>query len=281
MAKISCVIHTYNSELYLEECLASVAWCDEIVLVDMHSADRTVSIAKKFGAKIFYHKNLGLADPARAFSLSKCRFDWVLAVDSDEVIPRALAERLRDAADKDEADLFYLSFRNFFFGHEIKGSGWSYRDLYVPRFFKKGALSYGAQIHNFIHVNPDAKIKKLIRHDLAVIHFNYNSVFHFIAKMNRYTDYESEKESNSGNPWLLIVYHGIRELFGRFIIKRGFLDGWLGLYLAMVMAVYRATSVAKRQLPDEKNAIEGYKKIAKETAILLREEKPAKKARNR
>ena len=265
MAQISCVVHTYNSELYLGECLASVAWCDEIVLVDMHSTDRTVSIAKKYGAKIFYHENIGLADPARAFGLSKCTFNWVLALDSDEIIPAALAVRLQTAAEHGEADLFYLSFRNFFFGRELRGSGWSYRDLYVPRFFKKGALRYGAQVHNFIHINPDARIKKLIQRDIAVIHFNYNSVFHFIAKMNRYTDYESVKATNGGNPWILILYHGIRELFGRFIVKRGFLDGWLGLYLSMVMAVYRATSIAKRQLPDEKKAIAIYKQFAQKT----------------
>jgi len=66
---ISVVIHTYNSEKYLEECLESVKSVEEIVICDMHSTDRTIEIAQKYGAKIVYHENLGFADPARNFAL--------------------------------------------------------------------------------------------------------------------------------------------------------------------------------------------------------------------
>ena len=67
---ISVVVHTYNSEKTLEKCLKSVTSCEEIIVCDMYSTDRTIEIAQKYGAKVIYHKNIGFADPARNFAES-------------------------------------------------------------------------------------------------------------------------------------------------------------------------------------------------------------------
>jgi len=262
--KISCVMHTFNSELYLQECLQSLVWADEIVVIDMHSTDKTREVAESFGAKVVLHENLGFADPARAFGLAQCKYDWILAADSDEIFSPALAARLRDVSANDQADVVYLSFRNFFFGRELVGSGWSYRDIYVPRFFKRNMLTYGTEVHHFISVNENARELKLINKQLAVVHFNYDSVTHFIQKLNRYTDFEARKNGMyCGNPYLRMTYHFFRESFGRFFIKKGFLDGWLGMYLSLAMAFYRCTAIAKKRLPIEKDVQKIYKSLAK------------------
>lgn len=271
MNKISCVIHTYNSELYLDECLKSVVWCDEIIVVDMMSTDRTKEICLNYKVKFFEHENLGYADPARKFGQEKCKYDWILSIDSDELVSNKLAHKLQQLTEKDYFDVIYLSFRNYFFGQELKGSGWSYKDICVPRFYKKGFLNYGEQVHNFISIENNARILKLIDYDLSIIHFNYNSVEHFISKLNRYTNFEANKEMYDGNPWIKMIYHFNRELLGRFIIKKGYRDGWVGLYLSLAMAFYKCTSIAKRQLPSEKEAIQIYKKMASEVKLV---EKP-------
>lgn len=265
MNKISCIIHTYNSEKHLRECLSSVSWCDEIVMIDMYSTDQTLEIAKEFGVKIYMHENLGYADPARAFGLSKCSYDWVLALDSDELVSDKLKDKLISSIKENQYDVFKISFRNFFFGRELLGSGWGYKDQVIARFFKKGYLNYGTEVHNFNKIEPHAKVGKIIGREVSIVHFNYDSVSQFIRKLNTYTDNEvkSTKYNYKGKPAFKIIYHFFRELLGRFIYKKGYKDGWLGLYLALGMAFYRASAVAKSNLPMEEEVIREYQKIKK------------------
>ncbi len=264
--KISCIVHTYNSEKYLLECLSSVSWCDEIVIVDMYSTDKTLEIAKKFGAKIYMHENVGYADPARAFGLSKCSNSWVLALDSDELVSPKLKDELIKIANSDNYDVVKVSFRNFFFGQEIIGSGWGYKDQVIARFFKKDYLSYGTEVHNFNKISNNARVAHLIGKDISIIHFNYDSVNQFIRKLNTYTDNEvnSTKYNYKGNPASKIIYHFFREFLGRFVYKKGYKDGWVGLYLSLAMAFYRASAVAKSNLPSEGEVVDIYKNIAKQ-----------------
>jgi len=261
MNKISCVIHTYNSEKYLRECLSSVVWCNEIVIVDMYSTDKTLEIAKEFGAKIYMHENVGYADPARAFGLSKCTYDWILALDSDELVPPKLKDEIVKVMSNESYDVVRISFRNYFFGREVLGSGWGYKDQVIARFFKKGFLNYGTEVHNFNKIEPHARVGKIVGKDVSIIHFNYDSVSQFIRKLNTYTDNEinSTKYDYKGKPAYKIMYHFFRELLGRFVYKKGYKDGWLGLYLALGMAFYRASAVAKSNLPSEKEVIDIYK----------------------
>ncbi|QGZ60700.1 glycosyltransferase family 2 protein [Paraburkholderia acidisoli] len=266
MSNISCVIHTYNSAQYLDACLSSVNWCSEIVIVDMHSTDETVEIASRHGAKIYFHENVGFADPARAFGLSKCSHQWVLAIDSDEIVPYDLSIKLKEIAARDLCDVARISFRNFFFGREILGSGWGYKNQVIPRFFKKGKLNYEKRVHDFVKIEDGCRIIKIIGENVSIVHFNYNDVKHFIRKLDNYTDFEVESQKyNYGKPLLFrIIYHVTRELVGRFLILKGYKDGWLGLYLAMAMAFYRSTAIAKKNLPNGANAVAIYRNYAKQ-----------------
>ncbi|GAB6072769.1 glycosyltransferase family 2 protein [Venenivibrio stagnispumantis] len=264
--RISCVIHTYNSEKYLIECLESVKWCDEIVIVDMYSTDKTLEIAKEYNCNVYMHENVGYADPARAFGLSKCSNDWILALDSDEIVMPKLKDELINIAKYDKYDVVKISRRNFFFGREILGAGWSYKDDIIPRFFKKGFMTYTNEVHNFTKISPNARIGYIVDKEKSIIHFNYDSVSQFINKLNRYTDFEvnSTKYNYKGKPALKIIYHFFREVLGRFIYKKGYKDGWVGLYLSLAMAFYRASAIAKSNLPTEKKVIDEYKKVANE-----------------
>jgi glycosyltransferase involved in cell wall biosynthesis len=265
--KISCVIHAYNSEMFLREVLRSVSWCDEIVLIDMESTDATAAIASEFGCKIVRHKNIGFADPARQFGLEQTSYSWVLAIDSDEIVPQQLAQKLREIAVNDQADAVELSFRNFFFGVELKGAGWSYRDLRVYRFYKKGFLDYGDKVHAFINVHTDARKISLVKYEMAVVHFNYLDVSHFIHKLDRYTTYEARK-AKPANPVIWGLYQILRELGGRYFILGGWRDGWIGFYLSFAMAFYRITSLTKQLMPGRDAIIEVYRQQAAKTPRL-------------
>jgi glycosyltransferase involved in cell wall biosynthesis len=261
---ISCVVHTYNSELYLDKVLASLKFCDEIVIVDMHSSDRTLDIARKYNASIFLHENVGYADPARQFGVECCSYDWVLSVDSDEIIPNALGVRLKAIAKAGEYDVVLISRRNFMFGREIHGAGWGYKSDVIPRFFKKGSVYYGHEVHDFINVAEHAKCFRLVSSQYSIVHFNYDSVSQFIGKLDRYTNFEVAKKRRIRSPLLAIAYQFLREFLGRFFLLKGYKDGWLGAYLSLAMAFYRATVIAKQDLPNKNQAIEIYKGLGHE-----------------
>lgn len=265
--KVSCVIHTYNSELFLEDCLKSVMWCDEIVIIDMYSDDKTIEIAERYGCKIYYHDNVGFADPARAFGVSKCSHNWILSLDSDELVSEGLKEKLINILSNDSftATVYRLSRVNYFFGKKLIGSGWNYKNDLCMRFFHRNHVNYIGEVHNVQEATNDAVVNDVIDCNTSIIHFNYLDVSHFIRKLNTYTDYEckSRKVNYKGNIWLKSIYFILREFFGRFIMRKGYKDGWIGFYVSFAMSFYRLTAIAKQNSPTKSEVIKYYKNIAK------------------
>jgi len=102
--KISAVVNTYNEEKNIDACLKSLNFVDEIVVVDMESQDKTKKIAKKYTDKVFNYEKIDYVEPARNFAISKATGDWILIVDADERVPRPLAVKLMEIAEKDQAD---------------------------------------------------------------------------------------------------------------------------------------------------------------------------------
>src|SRR3989339_252566 len=193
---ISAVIHTYNSEKYLEDCLESVKQADEVVICDMYSTDKTIEIAQKYGCKIIYHENVGFADPARNFAISQAANDWILVVDSDEVIPRELLDYLREEIQKPDCpNIFFIPRKNILSGKVL----WSWYPDSIIRFFKKGSLSFSSKVHCMPKIlqGPTYRIDSK-RTELAILHYNYDSIEAFIGRMNKYTTLELEKLTQRG-----------------------------------------------------------------------------------
>ncbi len=94
--KISVVIQTLNSEKFLERVLQSVKAFDEIVICDMYSTDKTIEIAERYNCKIVFHEKTNYCEPARNFAIQAASHEWVLVVDSDEIVPDALRKYLSD-----------------------------------------------------------------------------------------------------------------------------------------------------------------------------------------
>ena len=102
MAKISVLINTLNEEAHLPACLESVRWADELVLVDMHSTDRTVAIAESAGCRVFQHDRMGYVEPARNFAIAQANHPWVLVLDADERVSPGLAAWMKAGLDATE-----------------------------------------------------------------------------------------------------------------------------------------------------------------------------------
>jgi len=234
--KISAVVNTYNEEKNLGRCLESVKnFAEEIVVVDMHSTDKTVEIAKKYKSKIFLHEYTRYVEPARNFALSKATGDWVLLIDADEELPQNLASKLTKIAKENKVDYVQIPRKNIIFGKWIEHSRW-WPD-YLVRFFKNGKV----QFSNEIHVPPKTEgegFKLEAVEENAIIHHNFQSISQFIERLNRYTDIQAEELVKKGVKfeWQLVLTKPANEFFSRFFAGEGYKDGLHGLVLALLQA---------------------------------------------
>lgn len=271
MSKISVVINTYNEENNIANVIGSVEdWTDEIIVVDMHSSDRTATIALSMGAKVFLHENLGYADPARAFAIAKSSHDWILMLDADEMVPYELSKILKMIMESGDFDAVNIPWINYLFGKHIENTGWGgHQDKHI-RFFKKGYVIADSRIHNFLHPIHTARVLDLkLDKNLGIVHFNYKDLNHFVEKMNRYTSIEASKLKSDDKIFLSrLIIVPLMEFFKRLLYRKGYKDGIYGFILSVFMMFYKFLSYAKAyentMIKNFGNSDKTYKVIASE-----------------
>lgn len=273
-ATITGIVHTKNEERNIRRALLSlVPVCDELLVVDMQSIDRTREIAASMGARVLSVPDYGYVEPAILEAWEHVTTDWILRIDADEVVPAQLARAFRDVAERDSADLVSSGRLNFMFGERIKGVGWSPEDDRHYFFFKKGCLDLGdaAKIHNLPRPAVGARVEVLSSsEDLCVWHFGYTDWTQFVSKINRYTSVEAthleKAASSSGLVRLLLAM--LRELGGRFLKGAAWRDGVNGWVLVWMMLTYRVLAYAKArqvELVGDAGAIESrYDQLAQQ-----------------
>lgn len=270
MASVTALVHTKNSAETLEKCLKSLSFVDHLIVIDMESSDDSVKIAKKQGATVLEHKDVGYVEPARQFALKHVKTDWTLIVDSDEEVPATLAAKLKElTTDSTAADVYLLPRRNIVFNKWIEHSGW-WPD-YQLRFFKTGSVTWPIQIH--AQPGVSGKVVQLeAKAELALTHHNYQTIEQFIERMNRYTTIEVDRgqsgstaQSTRGPAHLPSEFSG--EFASRFFASEGYLDGGHGLALAYLQSMYQVIVELKRWqasgFPDNQNPAELVEKVSK------------------
>lgn len=271
--RISVIVNTYNEERNLPYALRSVrGWTDEIVVVDMHSEDRTVAVAREFGAQVYLHERVGFADPARAFAIAQTTGEWVLILDADELIPPALSEKIREIVRDDAADVVNFPREEYFFGAPLRETGWGPHQSLHTRFFKRGMLHANAAIHDFLKPMVGARVLDLpYTPGAAMIHFAYLDLTQYMDKLNRYTGIEVRQSAARGTahetpawverdmrpyPPLLALFRGrtgpgwalLYSAFvalSRYVKNRGYRDGWRGAYVSLLTGAYFLVAYAK------------------------------------
>lgn len=243
--KVSVVVNTYNEEKNISRCLESVrGFADEIVVVDMHSTDKTEEIVKKFGAKIFEHEYTRYVEPARNFALSRATGDWILIIDADEELSGTLRKKLEEIIENNIFDYVEIPRKNIIFSKWIEHSRW-WPD-YLVRFFRKGKVKFSDEIH----VPPSTtgeKISLEAKEENALIHHNFQTISQFIERLNRYSDIQSEELTKNGYKfnWKDVIVKSSNEFFSRFFAGNGYKDGFHGLALAILQSFSEATVYLK------------------------------------
>lgn len=270
--KISVLINTLNEEKNIRNCLESVKWADEIVIVDMYSDDRTLEIAREYTDKIFFFEKMGYADPARQFALEQASYEWVLVLDADEIVPLKLKNRLEEVMEKDLGDVVNIPHNNYFAGKQIYNAGWGpLQDLH-PRVFKKKYMNFGSRIHDFMKISEDARHYNLTDPQEGFLHFSYLDFEHYIDKsLNRYTTieakniFEGKKEGYYlGDSAPGILFRLFRGFFDVYVRDKGYKDGFRGLSISFLLVIYHLIVYFKLGLMKEYNTIDIRVKISEE-----------------
>lgn len=247
---ISVIVHTLNEEKNIANCLESVKWADEILIIDMHSSDRTRDIAAAYTGRILLHPPMQYADPARQFALEQVTQEWVLVVDADEMVPKNLRDTLIGIAGSGNYDAVAIPHRNYFFGHEMQGAEWGPLQNRHNRFFRRAAMRYESAIHEFEKLASGSRVYRIDDPMCAFVHFNYLDVEHFFDKTNRYTTITAESQGplTEVPSTSSLMAESLREFYWRYFKRKGYKDGVQGLCLSLFMVAYRLMILQKRLL---------------------------------
>lgn len=237
MGKLSVVISAYNEEVKLPACLESVAFADEIIVVDNESSDKTVEIAKKYKAKVYSRPNNLMLNVNKNYGFTKATGDWVLNLDADERVSDELKQEIQKTLNQTDSTFvgFQMPRKNIIFGRWIRHTGW-YPDYHL-RLFKKGKGTFAEKhVHEKLTADGDTGT---LTGDL--IHESYDSIMQFMQKMYLiYAPNEAEQLLKKGYvfSYLDAIRFPFQEFIGRFFAREGYKDGFHGLMLSLLMAFY-------------------------------------------
>jgi glycosyltransferase involved in cell wall biosynthesis len=234
MTTVSAVVLTRNEERHLPDCLASLCWADEVLVLDSGSRDHTLTIAQEAGVRIEQRDWVNYSvQRQRGLELARC--EWVFFVDADERVPTALADEVRRvlAAAGPEVG-WWVPRRNFFpGGREVRFSGWS--PDYQLRLLRRDAAHYDPTeaVHEVARLQGQAGwlTEKLV-------HINYEQWGEFFAKQAAFARHEASTWRAAGQrtrPHNLLL-QPLRAFYRRYVTWQGWRDGWLGLWLSLAMA---------------------------------------------
>jgi len=239
--RFSVVLVTRNEEERLRACLESVAWADEIVVVDAESEDKTLTIAREFTDHVVVRPWPGYA-AQKNVAIDLATGDWVLSLDADEVVSEALADDIRRVLTADgPADGYAVPRRNIFWGRWVRHGG-LYPDLQV-RLFRRGRGRFNARaVHE--SVSLDGRVERLAGH---LEHRSYRDLSDFLARADRYATLAAEEAVAQGRRARVVdlVFRPLGRFLVMYVVRRGFLDGWRGFLLASLYAYYVLIRTAK------------------------------------
>ncbi|MBI4432045.1 MAG: glycosyltransferase family 2 protein [Candidatus Omnitrophica bacterium] len=239
---LSVVVITKNEADRIRECLESVRWADEIVLVDDFSTDETVKIAKEFTPRV-YERRMDIEGRHRNAAYALASHEWVLSLDADERVTPELAQEITELLKRGPDCNGYAIGRRNFVGNFWARHGGMYPSAQL-RLFKKSEFRYDerAEVHPQAYMkDPRGNLKN------DVLHYTYRNFTDAVAKLDRQTDLEAKKWFREKRK--VGIFSTLRKMVDRFwrayVSKKGYKDGVVGLFLAVNAGMYQFLSFAK------------------------------------
>ena len=236
------IVITKNEEHNIVDCLESVRWANEVVVVDGGSHDKTVSLAIGYSQKVYVKPWEGYA-AAKNFALQQCTGDWILWLDADERVTKELSKEIQAVLGQGITDTvgFEVSRKAYFLGRWIKHCGWY--PGYVLRLFRRGLGQWSdKKVHE--HLEIDGKTGRLLA---DLLHYTDPNLEHYFDKFNRYTTLAAEDLTARGERFRLsqLTVRPAWVFLRMYFLKLGFLDGVQGFILCVLSSCYVFTKYAK------------------------------------
>jgi glycosyltransferase involved in cell wall biosynthesis len=227
--KISVTILTKNSEAYLSECLEALKAFSEVLILDNGSTDRTFDIAGKFAnVRVYEHPFTGFG-PMKNLAVDKSSNDWILSIDSDEIVTPELAGEILNL-DLDSNCLYTVVRDNYYHGRMIRGCGWG--NDRVSRLFNRKTTRFNNKL---IHEGVEKKegmASKLLNGRLK--HYSYDNSSQLIQKMQHYsTLWAEENLGRKKTTPVKALLNGFITFFQSYVVKKGWLYGYEGLLISI------------------------------------------------
>ena len=239
--KISAAIITYNEERNISRALESLRCCDEVVVVDSGSTDRTVELATKLGARVIDSNWRGYAGQ-KNYASSQCEHDWVLSLDADEALSESLeGEIWQIKKNGPEFDAYTMPRLAQYLGRWILHSGW-YPDRKIRLYDRRKGKWVGDFVHESVHVT--GRVGSL---DSNLLHFTCDSLSEHVKTMEKYTTLAAQElaSRNVQAPLWRMLFDPPWTFVKSYVFQRGFMDGREGLTIAYMAAFYTFLKYAK------------------------------------
>lgn len=243
---ISAVVLTRNEDRNIKECLKSVAWCDETIVIDDYSDDKTVDIAKSLGALVFQRKLDGNFAAQRNFGSEKAKGEWVLFIDADERVSKELVEEIKSRcanlfhsrgenvpAPREWLDGFYIQRHDVVWNKKLKHG--EAGNIKLLRLAKRGSGKWKRRVHETWDIKGPFKTLKN-----PLLHYPHQTISEFLGDINNYSTLHAQENMKEGkrSSILKIMFYPKLKFLQNWILKGGFFDSGPGFVAALMMSFH-------------------------------------------
>lgn len=234
MVRLAVIILTKNEENNIEDCIQSASFADEIVIIDSGSTDATQAKAEALGARFVVHPmdEDGFAGQ-RNFALTQTEAEWVFFLDADERIVSEAAGKIREIVQSDAKAAYFVERKNIVFGQMMMHG--AHRPDYVCRLFPRAEVKWQGKVHEGVQTSlQEKKLTDVLRH------CTYITWEQYFTKFNSYTSLAAREMLEKGKSVssMAVMMHAFGGFFKTYVLKQGFLDGFLGFVMSFMSMMY-------------------------------------------
>jgi len=247
VTKLTVTVITHNESSHIAAALESVSWADEIIVIDSHSTDGTIELARRFATRVEERDWAGYG-AQKNYAADRASHDWILSIDADERVTSELAEEIRGVMRRGPIPPGYLVTRvAHYLGRWIRSTDW-YPDYHLRLYDRRAARWSERKVHESVEVDGVAKGgKRLPRLRGELRHYPYRNMSDHLRKIDTYTTLAAEQWDTEGRrvTALQAMVYPRLAFFRNYILRRGFRDGQIGLLVSLLNSHYVFLKYAK------------------------------------